>query len=107
MKAAHCSPKISAGKCECTRHTALSGPNQPGSPTGAANSMPRKKCRRTFWSNRLLISCPTIWCGRNTARTPFQSSGHDCNQNIFWLRVWQDLGDIELGCRDVESHPVG
>ena len=34
MNAAHCSPKISACMCECTCHTALPGPNQPGSPTG-------------------------------------------------------------------------
>lgn len=69
MKAAHCRPKIKAGRCECTRHTALSGPNQPGSPTGAANSMPRKKYRRMLSSNCLLISCPMIWCGRNTAHS--------------------------------------
>ena len=42
MNAAHCRPKISAEVCECTCHTALSGPNHPGSPSGPAKSRPRK-----------------------------------------------------------------
>lgn len=46
MKAAHCRPKMSAEVWECTCHTALPGPNQPGSPSGSTNSSPRKNRRR-------------------------------------------------------------
>ena len=57
MNAAHCRPKMSAEVCECTCQTALPGPNQPGSPSGPANSRPRKKFDRMSRSKSDLTLC--------------------------------------------------
>ena len=75
--------------CECTCQTALPGPNQPGSPTGAANSMPRKKCLPDVLVEALLEHLLDDLVRQ--VHGDSLGSGHDCNQNTFGTAVTRSL----------------